>query len=160
MCELNKKKPTTPVEVRQQIFDLIEEYGRAQAKIGQLEGELQQKTTALNGYLQEQIALRERLTACVNMINDSKNKLNTADTALREQHRLLNECIIKLTQENGTLKLSNEAWIKRSIKLEFDMLMAQEEIKKIETSRDSAISDIALLERELRIIKSGNKREC
>jgi len=55
--------------------------------------------------------------------------LNSVENDLRNSHTHIRSQIECLVQENRTLHLSNDAWFERSIKLEFEVLAAQEEFK-------------------------------
>jgi len=95
-------------------------------KIEQLESELNQKITELNESLNAQCLLRERLRSNTKTMGEVENQLQVVKAYLKHS----NEYINTLKQENCSLKLSCEVWMKRAIKLEFKILSARDKTKK------------------------------
>ncbi len=95
-------------------------------KIEQLESELSQKVNELNESLNAQYLLHERLRSNTKTLGEIENLLKVVAANLAHS----NEYIDTLRQENRKLKLSCDVWIKRAIKLEFDVLSARDAAKK------------------------------
>lgn len=94
-------------------------------KIEQLESEINQKTNELNKSLNAQYSLRETLKSNTETMKKIENLLKVMDANLKHS----NEYICTLKQENLGLKLSCDEWMKRSIKLEFEILNARDGTK-------------------------------
>lgn len=84
----------------------------------------------LDRYLKEQLLLRESLQACIQTIQKTSKQINSAGNEFKNDYRQLLDRIAALEQENKVLEGSNDAWSHRSITLEFDVLSAQDKIKK------------------------------
>lgn len=95
-------------------------------KIEQLESEIKQKINELNESLNIQYLLRERLKSNTKTMGELENQLRDIEAYLKYS----NEYIVTLKQENRSLKLSCEEWIKRAIKLEFEVLSVRDAAKK------------------------------
>lgn len=95
-------------------------------KIEQLESELNQKENELDESLYVQYLLRERLRSATKTMEDIENLLKSVAANLTDS----NEYIDTLKQENRKLKLSCEVWVKRAVKLEFQVLNARAAAKK------------------------------
>lgn len=95
-------------------------------KIEQLESEINQKINELNESLNIQYLLREKLKSNTKTMGELENQLKDIEAYLKYS----NEYIVTLKQENRSLKLSCEEWIKRAIKLEFEVLSARDAAKK------------------------------
>jgi septal ring factor EnvC (AmiA/AmiB activator) len=95
-------------------------------KIEQLESEINQKINELNESLNIQHLLRERLRSNTKTMGELENQLKDIEVYLKYS----NEYIVTLKQENRSLKSSCEGWIKRAIKLEFEVLSARDAAKK------------------------------
>ncbi|MGZ5619469.1 MAG: hypothetical protein ACXWFG_01260 [Methylobacter sp.] len=95
-------------------------------KIEQLESELNQKINELEESLNVQYLLRERLKSNTKTMGEVESQLQVVKAYLKHS----NEYIDTLKQENCSLKLSCEVWMKRAIKLEFKILSARDETKK------------------------------
>jgi septal ring factor EnvC (AmiA/AmiB activator) len=95
-------------------------------KIEQLESELSQKVNELNESLNAQYLLHQRLRSNTKTLGEIENLLKAVAANLTYS----NEYIDTLKQENQKLKLSCDVWIKRAIKLEFDVLSARDAAKK------------------------------
>lgn len=96
------------------------------ATIEQLENELYQKIKTLNESLNVQSLLRERLKINTKTMGEVENQLKVIEAHLKYS----NEYICKLKQENRSLKSSCDEWMKRAIKLEFEILSARDATKK------------------------------
>jgi len=96
------------------------------SKIEQLKSELNQKTNELNESLNVQYLLRRTLKNNTRALDEVENMLK----ALADNLKHSNEYIDTLKQENQGLKLSCDVWMKRAIKLEFEVLSAREAAKK------------------------------
>jgi len=95
-------------------------------KIEQLESEIHQKINELNESLNVQYLLREKLRSNTKTMGELENQLKDIEAYLKYS----NEYVVALKQENRSLKLSCEEWIKRAIKLEFEVLSARDAAKK------------------------------
>jgi chromosome segregation ATPase len=156
MHDHSKKDPVFLPEFQHCEVETNDDYDMALVKIASLEEELRKKNDALDKFLHDQLVLREYLDQCLKNIQHSYDLFITADASFNDQRQQMNERIDTLAQENQELKLANEAWIKRSIKQEFDAINAREEITKMEVSLALAINKIALLEKKLKPIKTND----
>lgn len=159
MCEFSEEMPKFPLDAQQQ-SPKDDIYNSALAKIEQLECDLQQKEKALTINLKEQMTLRDSLKACIKTIRRVTSQFNMVTSDLKNinhQYSQAHDHVEALVLENKRLMLSNAAWSSRSIKLEFDLLRADEEIKVIKADHDLAVAMIALLVTELKAIKTENK---
>ncbi len=95
-------------------------------KIEQLESELNQKENELNESLYVQYLLAERLRSITQTMGNVENLLKSVAANLTDS----NEYSDTLKQENRQLKLSCEVWVKRAVKLEFQVLNARAAAKK------------------------------
>jgi len=89
--------------------------------------------------------MTEGVKKCVESLYAVQNQLQSVAAHLDHS----NKRIFELIQKNKALKLSGDEWFKRSIKLEFEVLRARDELKKIENERDSAIKMCEHLQTEL-----------
>lgn len=94
-------------------------------KIEQLESELNQKIHELNESLNAQYVLRETLKSNTKTLGQVEKQLKGIEAYLKYS----NDSIYMLKQENRSLKLSCDEWMKRAIKLEFKILSARDAIK-------------------------------
>lgn len=94
-------------------------------KIEQLESEINQKINELNESLNVQYWLRERLKSNTDTLREIENLLKVIEANLKYS----NDSIVTLKQENQSLKLSSNEWMKRAIKLEFELLSARDATK-------------------------------
>ncbi|MGZ8159463.1 MAG: hypothetical protein ACXWT1_14530 [Methylobacter sp.] len=95
-------------------------------KIEQLESELNQKINELNESLNVQNLLHETLRRNAQTLAEIENLLKVLEANLKYS----NDYIQSLKQENSALKLSCDVWMKRAIKLEFQVLSARDAAKK------------------------------
>lgn len=94
--------------------------------IEQLKKELTQKINELNDSLNSQYFLRETLKSNMKNLEEIENRLKVIESFLRYSKA----CVYGLTQENARLKLSCDVWMKRAIKLEFELLSARDATKE------------------------------
>jgi len=95
-------------------------------RIEQLESEIKKKTKELNTSFKTQVLLRERLKNNTKTLGEVLDQLKAIEAYLESS----NEYIHKLKQENRTLQLSCDAWAKRAITLEFEVLSARDATKE------------------------------
>ncbi len=122
-----------------------EKYDAAIKEIERLEGELSQKTYALNQSCKAQSIMSESIKSCAASLYTTQNQLQ----AIAGHLDLANKHICELIQKNRLLKSSGDTWFNRAIKLEFEILTAKDNIKKIEHERDLAVKICELLQAEL-----------
>lgn len=134
--------------------EVSEKYDAAMKKIEQLERELKQKTLELDKSSTAQSVMREGVKSCTESLCTVQNQLLTVAAHLERS----NKHIFKLMQENKTLKSSGDVWFKRAIKLEFEVLMTQDSLKKIEHERNLAIKTCELLQVELMSVDKENSQ--
>lgn len=95
-------------------------------RIEQLEREINQKTNELNESLNTQHLLRETLRSNTKTMGNIEEQLKAVAAYLTYS----NEYIHKLKHENRRLKLSCDAWVKRAIHLELEVLSARDTANK------------------------------
>jgi len=98
--------------------------------------------------------MNEGVKNCVTSLCTVQNQLYAVAAHLERS----NKHILKLMQENKALKSSGDEWFKRAIKLEFDVLITKDGLKKIEHERDLAIKTIELFQVELMSPDKENSR--
>jgi hypothetical protein len=152
MFNFTKKHSSALVDANEQAAGISEKYNAAIKKIEWLEGELNQKTRELNQSCKTQHIMSEGVKNCVTSLCSVQNQLYAVAAHLDRS----NKHISKLMQENKTLKSSGDEWFKRAIKLEFDALKTNDELKKTENQRDLAIKTIELLQVELMLADKEN----
>jgi len=118
------------------------DYVRAIAEIERLERELKQTKHALGESLNVRDMMSESLKKCTATLNAVEYQLKNTEAALIYSNECVNECVDWLRQENRALKLSGELWLKRSIDLKFELLMANKTINNIKAQLDLAVSKI------------------
>ena len=91
-----------------------------------IKSELNQKIDELNESLNVQYSLREALKSNIKAMREVESLLKGVAADLKYS----NERIYTLRQENRRLKLSCDAWAKRAINLEFELLSARDATKK------------------------------
>jgi chromosome segregation ATPase len=131
-------------------------YEHALTKIAQLEEELLQKETVLSINIHEQVVLRERLRACIQTIQETTTQLVNVEHNIKDEYRHFHHQIEELRHEIRQLESSNDVWSNRSIKLEFEILTAQETLKSCKADLERATQRIAQLEAELQAAHSEN----
>jgi len=132
MLNFTKRHSNTPVK---QTIVISNHYEAAIKKIELLEDELNQKTLELDQRYETQHIMSERVKNCARSLDAAHNQLQAVAVRLEYSNKQISE----LMQENKALKSSGDEWFKRAIKLEFDILTANDGIKKIQSERDSAI---------------------
>jgi septal ring factor EnvC (AmiA/AmiB activator) len=95
-------------------------------KIKQLESELNQKINELNESVNAQYLLHETLKSNTKTLGKIEKLLKVVEAKLKYS----NEYIHNLKQENSSLKSSCDVWMKRAIRLEFEVLSARDAAKK------------------------------
>ena len=117
--------------------------------IKQLEDELTKKTEELVRLWSAYNCLMERFKQSNQSLKQIETQLKDAEDHLLYLRAYINEYITDLAEENQKLKLSADIWLKRAIKLEWDVLNAKEETQKIEAEHHSAIKKMHLLQEDL-----------
>jgi len=145
MFNFTKKYSDALADANNKTAGISEKYDAAIIKIERLEDELSQKTDELNQSCKAQSIMTEGVKKCVESLYVVQNQLQAVAAHLD----LSNKRIFELMQKNKALKSSGDEWFRRSIKLEFEVLIAKDELKKIENERDSAIKMCELLQAEL-----------
>jgi len=87
---------------------------------------IEQLENKLNENLKIQYLLREKLKSNIKTLDEVESKLKVIEA--HSKH--LSEYIYTLQQENCVLKSSCDGWMKRAIKLEFEVLSARNATKK------------------------------
>jgi chromosome segregation ATPase len=154
MRNLIKKYSGAPIAFNKQTAGASENDKAAIKKIEWLEGELNQKTDELNQICKVQHTMSIRAKNCAASLHAIQNQLQSVVGHLDRS----NKQIAALTQENIALKSSGDEWFRRTIKLEFEVLTAKDELKKIEDERDLAIKTIEFLQSELMLTDKENSR--
>lgn len=103
------------------------------SEIERLEAELAQTKQALRESLSAQNLMSENLNKCAEMLNVVESQLKSTQSTLNLANNRVNTCIERLSDENKKLKLSVAFWIKRSINLNFELLVANDAMKKNES---------------------------
>jgi hypothetical protein len=88
--------------------------------------QIEQLESELNKSLNAQFLLHEKLENSLGTLREIENLLKVVNTNLKHS----NEYIHALEQENRKLKSSCDEWIKRTIKLEFEVLTARDTAQK------------------------------
>jgi uncharacterized protein (UPF0335 family) len=145
MFNFTKKHSNAMAVANKPAAGVSEKYDAAIKKIERLEAELSQKTRELDQSCKAQSIMSEGVKNCITSLCTVQNQLYAVAAHLERS----NNHIFKLMQENKALKSSGDEWFKRAIKLEFDVLMTKDGLKKIERERDLAIKTIELLQVEL-----------
>jgi uncharacterized protein YoxC len=130
---------------------IYEKYDAAIKKIERLEDELTQKTIELNQSCKAQSIMSEGVKNCVASLHTVQNQLQAVATHLDRS----NKHIFELMQKNKILKSSGDEWFRRAIKLEFEVLIAKDGLKKTESERDLALKKCEHLQAKL--ISSNNE---
>ncbi len=152
MRNLIKKHSGAPIAFNKQTAGASENDNAAIKKIEWLEGELNQKTDELNQICKAQRTMTIRAKNCAASLHAIQNQLQTVAGHLERSSKQ----IVALTQENTALKSSGDEWFRRTIKLEFEVLTAKDELEKIKNERDLAIKTIELLQAEFMFADKEN----
>ncbi len=155
MFNFTKKYSNALVVANKKTAGVSEKYDAAIKNIEWLEDELNQKTLELNHSCKAQSIMTEGVKKCVESLYAVQNQLQAVAAHLDYS----NKRIFELMQKNKALKSSGDEWFKRSIKLEFEVLIAKDELKKIENERDSAIKMCELLQAELMSNSPSRKQD-
>jgi septal ring factor EnvC (AmiA/AmiB activator) len=145
MFNFTKKYSNALVASNEKIVGMSEKYDAAIEKIERLEDELSQKIFELDQSSKAQEIMSEGVKKCVESLYAVQNQLQAVASHLDRS----NKRIFELMRKNKILKSSGDEWFRRSIKLEFEVLMARDELKKIEIERDSALRMCEFLQTEL-----------
>lgn len=154
MLNFTKKHSNTPVDLNEQAAGASGKYDSAIKRIERLEGELNQKAHELNQIYKAQSLMNDSAKNCAASLYAAKNQLQAVAGYLDRSNKHISE----LTKENIALKSSGDEWFRRTIKLEFEVLTAKDELKKIENERDLAIKMYDLLQTELITSDKENNR--
>lgn len=154
MFNFTKKLGNALVDTNEQAAGVSEKYNAAIKKIERLEGELNQKNQALNQSFKAQAIMSEGVNNCLASLFIVQNQLQVVATHLDRS----NKRIFELIQKNKALESSGNEWFRRAIKLEFDVLMAKDTLKKVENERDSAVKMCELLQARLMSADKENSR--
>jgi|GEM_PF-231629 len=154
MFNFTKKLSNALVDASEQAAEVRARYDAAIKKIEWLEGELNQKTRELDRSSKAQHIMTEGVKNCTASLYTVQNQLHAVAIYLDRS----NKHIFELMKKNRALKSSGDEWFKRAIKLEFDVLMTKDELKKTENERDLAIKTIELLQVELMLVDKENCR--
>lgn len=154
MFNFTKKHDNALVDMKEQYAGVSEKYNAAIKKIERLEGELNQKKQALNQIGKTQSIMNDSIKSCATSLYTTQNQLQTIAAHLNHS----NKRIFELIQKNKALKLSGDEWLSRSIKLEFEVLMAKDTLKKVENERDSAVQMYERLQAALMSADKENNR--
>lgn len=147
MLNFTKKHSSALVDMNEQIAGVSEKYHAAVKKIERLEGELNQSYEA-------QSIISDSAKHCAASLYAVQNQLLAVVTHLDRSNKHISE----LMQENKNLKSSGDGWVKRAIKLEFDVLTAKDRLRKIENERNLAMKMCELLQAELMSADKENSR--
>ena len=145
MFNFTKKHRNTPGDGNEQAAEISEKYHAAMKRIEQLEDELIQNN-------KNQTLMIENVKNCIASLFTVQDQLQAV--VVYFEH--LNKHIFELTQENKVFKSSADEWLKRAIKLEFDVLAAKDALKKIENERDLAVKMNEFLQAKL--ISANHKK--
>jgi predicted nucleic acid-binding Zn-ribbon protein len=120
----------------------------------QLEWELTKKTEELVRLWSAYNLLFERFKQSNQSLRHIECQLKDAEEHLLYLRAYINEYITDLAEENQKLKLSADVWLKRALKLEWDVLNARQETQKIEAEHNLAITRMIMLEDDLKSARS------
>lgn len=154
MFNFTKKHNNALVDMKEQYTGVSEKYNAAIKKIEWLEDELNRKKQALNQIGTAQSIMSQGIKSCAASLCTTQAQLQAIAAHLNHS----NKRIFELIQKNKALKSSGDEWLKRSIKLEFDVLMAKDTLKKVENERDSAVQMYERLQAGLLSADKENNR--
>lgn len=155
MFNFTKKYRKASVDTHEKAAGISEKYDAAIKKIEWLESELSQKNHELDQSCKAQQAMSEDMKNCVASLRTIQNQLQAVAAHLSRS----NNHIFELMKKNKALKSSGDEWIRRSIKLEFDVLTAKAGLKKAENERNSALQMCERLQAELTLADKENSRD-
>ncbi|MFI3157317.1 MAG: hypothetical protein QX199_14305 [Methylococcaceae bacterium] len=145
MFNFTKKHSNALVEANEQIAEVGAKYNAAMKKIEYLESELNQS-------YEVQHTMSEGVKKCITSLYTVQHQLQAVVMYLEYS----NKHILELTQENKVLKSAGDEWLKRSLKLGFDVLTAKDKLKKAENERDSAVKMCEHLQAELKNYRNSD----
>lgn len=122
--------------------------------IEQIENELRKKTEEALQLWNAYTDLFDRFKQSNQSLKQIENQLKDAEEHLHYLKSYINEYIADLAEENEKLKFSANLWLKRALKLEWDLLNARGETQKIEAEHSLAITRMILLEADLKSAKN------
>lgn len=154
MFNFTQKHRITLIETNEQTAELREKYYAALKKIECLEAELNQKTHDLKLSCEAQSILSKGTKDCTATLYFVQSRLQS----IAQHLDYSNNCNLELRQENVALKASGDEWLRRAIKLEFDVFTAKDEVATIKNERDAAIKMCARLQGELMSLNNENSR--
>lgn len=154
MFNFTKKHSKTLVNTNEQATGVSEQFNAAIIKINRLEDELTQKTHELNQSYKAQQLMSEGVKNCLTSLDTVQTQLHALAVHLDRS----NKRIFELTKKNRILKSSSDEWLKRAIKLEFDVLSVKDGLKKVENERDLAVQMCELLQVELLLTDKENSQ--
>jgi predicted nucleic acid-binding Zn-ribbon protein len=128
--------------------------GESMNLIEQLEGELNKKSEELEQLWESYNQLFKKFKQSTISLRHIESQLKDAEEHLHYLKAYVNEYITDLVEENQKLKFSADAWLKRALKLELDVLNARDEAQKIEAEHSLAITKMILLETDLKSTKN------
>ncbi len=155
MFNFTKKNTDALLETDNENAVISEKYEAAIKTIERLEHELSQKTYELDQSCRAQQIMNEGVKKCVESLYAVQGQLQAVAAHLDRS----NKRIFDLMRKNKALKLSGDEWFKRSIKLEFEVLIAKDELKKIEAERDLAVERCERLQAELMLSSRDGKQD-
>lgn len=138
MFQYAKKCSNALISQDQQVGQADAKYQVALKKIDALEKALTLKAQELNQSSEAQSLLKQGLKKCTASLSSLQGQLQTIARSVDE-----------LQQENQLLKLSNDKWLQRALKLEFDVLNVKDELAMIANERDVAKEMCEILQVQL-----------
>lgn len=139
MFNFTKKYRNALANANEQAAKASEKYAAAIKQIERLEDELNQSYKA-------QVIMIEDVKNCVASLYAVQSQLQSVVVYLEHSDRH----ILELTEENKVLSLSTDEWLKRAIKLEFEVLTTKDQLKKVENERDLTVKMYERLQAQLR----------
>lgn len=112
--------------------------GQVSNKIQELEVQLEKKDKELAIYKQRLHTLTDAFDKNAHLFHALLEQLNAAETQLKNSHKSVDSVIGQLSQDNNNLRISNDMWLKRVIKLELEMLSAKELYQQTEKELSQA----------------------
>jgi uncharacterized protein YoxC len=151
MFNFTNKQRDTSINSNEEVAGILEKYEAAIKKIERLESELNQKTYELNQSCKAQLILSQSFKKSTTTLYSVQERLQT----IAEHMDHSNNYIFKLQLENEGLKISCEEWLKRAIRLEFNVLTTKDELAKVKIERDSTVKMIEYLQVEFILMNKG-----
>ncbi|MEQ1530994.1 MAG: hypothetical protein ABL925_16890, partial [Methylococcales bacterium] len=118
-------------------------------KIKQLETEIAQKDQQLQAYQCNMQFLHDALKKSLYVINTLESQLKSSEAQLLLSGKRIDEVISALQKDNTKLKLTNDIWLNRAIKLELEVLAANKRTKQVEVELALTINKMRLLQGNL-----------